>query len=159
MRGKRYTTEDKIRILREADCGVRELENLTRRLLLGARGLAINTDAVRQTLAARNTAPAPAGNFFTAFAGDFLARAQQGELLMLIPKCSSRPNAKSSPKPSCWPKAARRKPRAGWTCPASPCAKNPSSLACILAPPKPVRKRTLTQQACNFSFAGSPVEL
>ena len=33
---------------------VRELENMTRRLLLGARGLSINADAVRQTLAVRN---------------------------------------------------------------------------------------------------------
>jgi len=60
---------------------VRELENLTRRLLLGARGLSINADAVRQTLAARNAESAPIGHSFTAFAGDLLARAQKGELL------------------------------------------------------------------------------
>ena len=59
---------------------VRELENVTRRLLLAARGLAINNDAVRQTLGARNAATAPTGNSFTAFAGDLLARAQKGEL-------------------------------------------------------------------------------
>jgi nitrogen regulation protein NR(I) len=59
---------------------VRELENMTRRLLLGARGLAINAAAVRQTLAARTAENAPTGNSFTAFAGDLLERAQNGEL-------------------------------------------------------------------------------
>jgi DNA-binding NtrC family response regulator len=59
---------------------VRELENMTRRLLLTARGLSINADAVRQTLAARNAEAAPAGHSFTAFASDLLARAQKGEL-------------------------------------------------------------------------------
>jgi DNA-binding NtrC family response regulator len=59
---------------------VRELENMTRRLLLGARGLSISADAVRQTLAARNAETAATGNSFTAFAGDLLARAQKGEL-------------------------------------------------------------------------------
>lgn len=59
---------------------VRELENMTRRLLLGARGLSINADTVRQTLAARNAETAPTGNSFTAFAGDLLARAQKGGL-------------------------------------------------------------------------------
>jgi nitrogen regulation protein NR(I) len=59
---------------------VRELENMTRRLLLAARGLSINSDAVRQTLAARNAEAAPAGHSFTAFAGDLLARAQKSEL-------------------------------------------------------------------------------
>ena len=59
---------------------VRELENVTRRLLLAARGLSINADAVRQTLDARTTDAAPAGHSFTAFAGDLLARAQKGEL-------------------------------------------------------------------------------
>ena len=34
---------------------VRELENVTCRLLLAARGLSINADAVRQTLTARDT--------------------------------------------------------------------------------------------------------
>jgi len=59
---------------------VRELENVTRRLLLSARGLAINADAVRQTLAARNPETAPTGRSFAALAGDLLARAQKGEL-------------------------------------------------------------------------------
>ncbi|MGH7971925.1 MAG: helix-turn-helix domain-containing protein, partial [Limisphaerales bacterium] len=59
---------------------VRELENMTRRLLLNARGLSINADSVRETLAARNAEAAPAGNSFTAFARDLLARAQKGEL-------------------------------------------------------------------------------
>jgi nitrogen regulation protein NR(I) len=59
---------------------VRELENMTRRLLLAARGLSINADAVRQTLAARNAEAAPTGHSFTAFAGGLLARAQKGEL-------------------------------------------------------------------------------
>jgi nitrogen regulation protein NR(I) len=60
---------------------VRELENITRRLLVGARGLSINTDAVRQTLAARNAETAPTGKAFTTCAADLLARAQKGELL------------------------------------------------------------------------------
>src|SRR5438128_11382216 len=59
---------------------VRELENMIRRLLLGARGLSINAEAVRQTLAARNAGTAPTGHSFTAFAGELLARAQKGEL-------------------------------------------------------------------------------
>jgi nitrogen regulation protein NR(I) len=59
---------------------VRELENMTRRLLLAARGLSINADAVRQTLAARNAEATPTGKSFTTFAGDLLARAQKGEL-------------------------------------------------------------------------------
>jgi len=48
--------------------------------LLGARGLSINADAVRQTLAARNAETAPTGHTFAAFAGELLAHAQQGEL-------------------------------------------------------------------------------
>ncbi|MFO1513820.1 MAG: sigma-54 dependent transcriptional regulator [Verrucomicrobiota bacterium] len=59
---------------------VRELENMTRRLLLAARGLSISADAVRQTLAARNAESAPPGNSFNAYAGELLARAQKGEL-------------------------------------------------------------------------------
>src|SRR6266550_2499112 len=59
---------------------VRELENVTRRLLLGARGLSINADAVRQTLAARNAETALPGRSFTAFSADLLTRAQKGEL-------------------------------------------------------------------------------
>ena len=60
---------------------VRELENITRRLLLGARGLSINADTVRQALAARNTGSAATGHTFTAFAGDLLARARHDGLL------------------------------------------------------------------------------
>jgi DNA-binding NtrC family response regulator len=59
---------------------VRELENMTRRLLLAARGLSVNADAVRQTLAARNAETAPLGHSLPALAGDLLARAQKGEL-------------------------------------------------------------------------------
>ncbi len=59
---------------------VRELENMTRRLLLAARGLSIGADAVRQTLAARNAQGASTGNSFAACAADLLAQAQKGEL-------------------------------------------------------------------------------
>jgi nitrogen regulation protein NR(I) len=59
---------------------VRELENITRRLLLAARGLSINADAVRQILAAAKAEAAPSAPTFAAFAGDLLARAQKGEL-------------------------------------------------------------------------------
>jgi nitrogen regulation protein NR(I) len=59
---------------------VRELENVTRRLLLAARGLSINADAVRQILAARTVEIAPAGSTFAAFADDLLARATKDEL-------------------------------------------------------------------------------
>ncbi len=59
---------------------MRELENVTRRLLLAARGLSINAEAVRQTLAARAAETAPTGRSFPAFAGELLARAQKGEL-------------------------------------------------------------------------------
>src|SRR6266852_189511 len=59
---------------------VRELENVTRRLLLGARGLSISADAVRQTFAARNAERTPTGHSFPAFAGDLLMRAQKDEL-------------------------------------------------------------------------------
>jgi len=59
---------------------VRELENMTRRLLLAARGLSINADAVRHTFAARNAETAPTGHSFALLASDLLARAQKGEL-------------------------------------------------------------------------------
>jgi nitrogen regulation protein NR(I) len=59
---------------------VRELENISRRLLLGARGLSINADAVRQTLDARHADTAPVGSSFTAFADELLTRARKGEL-------------------------------------------------------------------------------
>jgi nitrogen regulation protein NR(I) len=75
-------TSDAVAVL-QADSwpgNVRELENMTRRLLLAARGLSINADDVRQTLAARNAEAAPIGLSFTAYACDLLARAQKGEL-------------------------------------------------------------------------------
>jgi len=58
---------------------IRELENVTRRLLLDARGLAISAEAVRRALAARATAAqSPAS--LSALAAKLLARAQQGEI-------------------------------------------------------------------------------
>ena len=59
---------------------VRELENITRRLLLAARGLAINAEAVRETLAGRNAEGKPAESGFAALAATLLARAQKGGL-------------------------------------------------------------------------------
>ena len=59
---------------------VRELENITRRLLLAARGFSISADAVRQTLATRHADAVPAGRSFSLFAGDLLAQAQKGVL-------------------------------------------------------------------------------
>jgi DNA-binding NtrC family response regulator len=117
---------------------VRELENMTRRLLLAARGLSINADAVRQTLAARNAEAAPTGHSFTAFAGDLLARAQKGELQDAHARMLAEAEREIlDASHHAWRKAIKRKPRAGWGCPDSPCAKNSSSLACI-----PERKMT-----------------
>ncbi len=65
---------------------VRELENVTRRLLLSARGLSINASAVRQILAARNAEASATGSSFTAFAADLLLRAQKGELQDAYPR-------------------------------------------------------------------------
>lgn len=59
---------------------VRELENVTRRLLLSARGLSISAEAVRRTLADRGTETEAGGQPFAALASDLLARAQAGEL-------------------------------------------------------------------------------
>ena len=59
---------------------IRELENVTRRLLLAARGLAISADAVRQTLATRTSATAPPANSLPAVVAALLARAQRGQL-------------------------------------------------------------------------------
>jgi len=59
---------------------VRELENVTRRLLLAARGLSIDADAVRQVMAARHFDSTPSAPAFPAFAAELLARAQKGEL-------------------------------------------------------------------------------
>src|SRR5258706_15183502 len=51
--------------------------------------------------------------------------------------CSPKPNAKSSPKPSRWQRATRRKPRAGLGCPDLLCAKNSNNLVCIQTPARP----------------------
>lgn len=59
---------------------IRELENVTRRLLLEARGLAINAGTVRATLAARDTKASQAANSLPALATSLLARAQRGEI-------------------------------------------------------------------------------
>jgi DNA-binding NtrC family response regulator len=59
---------------------IRELENVARRLLLDARGLSINADAVRRTLAARATDAALAPGSLPALAAALLARAQRGEI-------------------------------------------------------------------------------
>jgi nitrogen regulation protein NR(I) len=59
---------------------VRELENVTRRLLLGARGLPIDANSVRHTLAARASDSAQPVKSLAALAADFLARAERGEL-------------------------------------------------------------------------------
>jgi DNA-binding NtrC family response regulator len=59
---------------------VRELENITRRLLVAARGLSINADAVHQATAARGGDHAATGQSFAAFAGELLSRAQKGEM-------------------------------------------------------------------------------
>jgi nitrogen regulation protein NR(I) len=57
---------------------IRELENVTRRLLLDARGLAINAEAVRRALGARST-EAQSGSL-SALAAKLMARAQRGEI-------------------------------------------------------------------------------
>ncbi len=59
---------------------IRELENVTRRLLLAARGLSIDAEAVRRTLAARSSETAPPANSLPSLAAALLARAQHGEL-------------------------------------------------------------------------------
>jgi DNA-binding NtrC family response regulator len=59
---------------------IRELENITRRLLLSARGLSIDADAVRQKLAARASDKASPVNSLSALAAALLARAQSSEL-------------------------------------------------------------------------------
>jgi nitrogen regulation protein NR(I) len=59
---------------------VRELENITRRLLLAARGLSITTEAVRQALASRHASADSTEASFTEYASDLLIRAQRGEL-------------------------------------------------------------------------------
>ncbi len=59
---------------------VRELENIVRRLILAARGLAIDKELVRGVLAARLIETAAGEHSFSGFAADLLARAQKGEL-------------------------------------------------------------------------------
>lgn len=59
---------------------VRELENVTRRLLLAARGLSISIDDIRQILAARNAEASGARTSFAACAAELLARAREGGL-------------------------------------------------------------------------------
>ena len=59
---------------------IRELENVTCRLLLAARGLSIDADAVRRTLTARTSDTAPPANSLPALTTALLARAQRGEL-------------------------------------------------------------------------------
>jgi nitrogen regulation protein NR(I) len=59
---------------------IRELENVTRRLLLAARGLSVSADAVRQALAARVSDKTPPATSLPALVTSLLARAQRGEL-------------------------------------------------------------------------------
>jgi DNA-binding NtrC family response regulator len=75
-------SDDALALL-EADAwpgNVRELENVTRRLLLAARGLSIDANAVRLTLAARVTDSTHPVISLPALAADLLARAERGEL-------------------------------------------------------------------------------
>lgn len=58
---------------------VRELENVTRRLLLAARGLSVGADAVRETLTVVEAGEVATGKSFASYAGDLLARARTGE--------------------------------------------------------------------------------
>lgn len=59
---------------------IRELENVTRRLLLAARGMSIGADAVRQALAVRTSDKTQLANSLPALAAVLLARAQRGEM-------------------------------------------------------------------------------
>ena len=59
---------------------IRELENVTRRLLLAAHGLSIGADALRLTLSARTPEKTAATDSLPAMAAALLARAQRGEL-------------------------------------------------------------------------------
>ncbi len=58
---------------------IRELENIIRRLLLGARDLPINEEAVRRALAARGTGIPAAVQPLAALAAELLAAARRGE--------------------------------------------------------------------------------
>ena len=59
---------------------IRELENVTRRLLLDARGLALSVEAVRQALSRRAADATKPADSLRTLAADLLARAQRGEL-------------------------------------------------------------------------------
>ncbi|MBL9166470.1 MAG: sigma-54-dependent Fis family transcriptional regulator [Verrucomicrobiales bacterium] len=59
---------------------IRELENVTRRLLLAARGMSIDADAVRQMLALRGTDKVHHADSLPALTAELLARAPRGEL-------------------------------------------------------------------------------
>jgi nitrogen regulation protein NR(I) len=59
---------------------IRELENVTRRLLLDARGLAIQGETVRRVLAARPADAAQPRSSLSALATALLSRAQRGEI-------------------------------------------------------------------------------
>ena len=59
---------------------IRELENVTRRLLLEARGLSISVEAVRGILSARSAVRGQAPNSLPSLAATLLARAQRGEI-------------------------------------------------------------------------------
>ena len=59
---------------------IRELENVTRRLLLEARGLSISAEAGRAILAARASVGGQAANSLPVRAATLLARAQRGEI-------------------------------------------------------------------------------
>jgi nitrogen regulation protein NR(I) len=59
---------------------IRELENVTRRLLLAARGLSVDAEAVRRTLAARTQDSAPRHPALTELVAALLARAERGEI-------------------------------------------------------------------------------
>jgi nitrogen regulation protein NR(I) len=59
---------------------IRELENITRRLLLDARGLAIDAAAVRKALADRANFTAVSGSTLSALVAGLLERARRGEI-------------------------------------------------------------------------------
>ena len=59
---------------------IRELENVTRRLLLDARGLSISAAAVHQTLAARRIDPAAPAPTLATRAATLLGQAERGEI-------------------------------------------------------------------------------
>jgi nitrogen regulation protein NR(I) len=59
---------------------IRELENLTCRLLLDARGLALDVEAVRKALSPRKLATGVPTDSLRSLAAELLSRAQRGEL-------------------------------------------------------------------------------